>query len=304
MKKVIAILCSDLHLSEKAPVARSAEPDWFDAQARPLAELRGLAEKYDVPVICAGDIFDSPMPRPPIINFAIDELPHMYAIPGQHDLANHNYDEIERTAYWTLVKAGKITDLDDPVMFPSGLQLIAFPWGRLIVPYGERRPDGADDHWIRLAVIHRYVYTKQSGGYPGAPQEQRLDQMADQLAGYDAAMFGDNHQAFLADIGRCDVVNCGTLMRRKQDERAYDPAIYFLLSDGSISTVFLNTEQDKFADPIAAAPGKILDSAEFIDELQSLGGDSMDFRAAINRRLEMDSPPDDVRKAVLTAVGE
>ena len=28
---VIAVLCSDMHLSLKSPVARSAEPDWFQA---------------------------------------------------------------------------------------------------------------------------------------------------------------------------------------------------------------------------------------------------------------------------------
>ena len=34
--QVLAILCSDLHLQMKPPVARSAEPDWFAAMRRPL----------------------------------------------------------------------------------------------------------------------------------------------------------------------------------------------------------------------------------------------------------------------------
>ena len=50
MKKVIAILCSDLHLSHVAPVARSAENNWYAAMARALQELRELAEEHDVPV--------------------------------------------------------------------------------------------------------------------------------------------------------------------------------------------------------------------------------------------------------------
>ena len=44
MGKVLAILCSDIHLSHNAPVARSAEPDWYIAMKRPLDEIADLAK--------------------------------------------------------------------------------------------------------------------------------------------------------------------------------------------------------------------------------------------------------------------
>ena len=43
-----------------------------------------------------------------LISFAIRELPSCYAIPGQHDLPNHSYTDIQRSAYWVLVEAGII----------------------------------------------------------------------------------------------------------------------------------------------------------------------------------------------------
>ena len=109
---VIAVLCSDIHLSLKCPVARSAEPNWLEATKRSLDELRSVAEEHNAHVVVAGDIFDRWNSPPEIINFAIENLPNCYAIPGQHDLPNHRYEEIERSAYYTLIKAGIIENLN------------------------------------------------------------------------------------------------------------------------------------------------------------------------------------------------
>ena len=54
---IAAILVADIHLSHSPPVARSAEENWYEAMARPLNQLRNLAEKWRAPVICAGDVF-------------------------------------------------------------------------------------------------------------------------------------------------------------------------------------------------------------------------------------------------------
>jgi hypothetical protein len=55
--KVIAILCADLHLSHKPPIARSNEPCWYTAMKRQLNELSNLSQKWEAPVLCAGDVF-------------------------------------------------------------------------------------------------------------------------------------------------------------------------------------------------------------------------------------------------------
>jgi len=52
---VLVIFCSDIHLTETAPLARSAEPDWMDAQNRMLEQLHALVDKYECP-ICGGTI--------------------------------------------------------------------------------------------------------------------------------------------------------------------------------------------------------------------------------------------------------
>ena len=52
---------------------------------RSLEQIRDLQKEFDCPVICAGDIFDKWNSPPELINFAYDNLPEIYAIPGQHD---------------------------------------------------------------------------------------------------------------------------------------------------------------------------------------------------------------------------
>ena len=55
-EKVIAILTADIHLSHKPPVWRSNEPDWYAAMRRPLYELQDLQQKYECPILAAGDM--------------------------------------------------------------------------------------------------------------------------------------------------------------------------------------------------------------------------------------------------------
>src|SRR4051812_12555947 len=69
--KVNSLWCSDIHLSHKPPIARSAEPCWYSAMQRQLDELRSVALELDVPIFVAGDIFDRWNPPPELINFAI-----------------------------------------------------------------------------------------------------------------------------------------------------------------------------------------------------------------------------------------
>ena len=298
MSDVIAILCADIHLSHKPPVARSAEKSWYAAMRRPLDELSGLAEKHGVSVICAGDVFDRWASCPELINFALEHLPEMYVVPGQHDLPNHNYEEKERSAYWTLVKAGMIDTLDDEGVCIEGIDLAGFPWGFSILSI-----DPAENRLL-VAVIHRFIYRKGKDGYPGAPVEQEVAGYRKELEGYDVAVFGDNHKGFLSKVGDCTVFNCGTMMRRKIDEVDYKPMVGLLRSDGTVEPYFLDCSEDKFmsADKLRVADAAGLDLSKFMSELESLGGDELDFRSVVDEYLDRKAVDQGVRKAVLQAM--
>ena len=309
----IAVLVSDLHLSHNPPAARSAEPDWYSAMKRQWDQVRMAAEDdhknsyNDLPIVIAGDIFDVWRSPPELINFAIDLFRGLdvYAIPGQHDLPNHVYMDMYRSAYGTLVVAGAIKNLDPwqgwiPMPDAEGLiWMQAFPWGFEVKP---RQPD--DNGVVKLAVVHKYVWSSDKNKYPGAPDESSLAVLKSNLVGYDAAVFGDNHKNFLTRAGSCNVINCGGFMARKSDEREYRPGFGLLYSNGLIERVEFDRSKDKWVDPadVAGQLDEHLNLSELIGELESLGSDALNFVEILERHMDKEQISSDVRKLVIQAL--
>lgn len=296
MSRVVAILCSDIHLSHSAPACRADEPNWYDAMARGLDELSNLQKEYQCPVIFAGDLFDRWQSPPELINFAMNHLPdRFYAIPGQHDLPNHSMDMIHRSAYQTLVEAGKITNLSRSTIQDS-LAIYPFPWGREVSPI-----EGKSSNFIHLAVVHAFIWKKRSG-YD--PEDKSLWKWKDRLKGFDVAVFGDNHQWFYHEFTEGDknlrILNCGTFFRRKSDEIDCRPKVGLLKTDKSIQFHFMDIESDKIAKTSDSSSRDKDRSSSFIEELRSLGEDSLDFRKAVN--LAISDVDGRVREMVLEAV--
>ena len=298
-ENVKAIFCADKHLQHKAPIWRSAEPDWYEAMKRPLMELKELQKRYECPILCAGDIFDNWNSPPELINFALEYMPFIYAIPGQHDLPNHNIDEIGKSAFWTLVKATQIehsASLSN--VASSELTIHSYPYGKVITPIS------IDSEFTQLLLAHQYVWIPDFD-YQGAPVENRLDKMKHQLKGYDVAVFGDNHKGFLTTAGKTTVFNCGTLMRRKSDEVDYRPMVGLLLSDGKIKIHYMDISKDKYLTIKNDNMITKLDDlkiSDFVKELEKLGSTGLDFEEAVNRYFEMNKVARKTRQILLKAI--
>ena len=282
--EVIGILCADIHLSHTPPVWRSAEPNWYAALQRPLDEIAELQKKYKCPVFNAGDIFDKWNSPAELINFVMNNLPNeFYSIPGQHDLPNHNISELEKSAYETLVIAGKIQNI-----LPFGydvfrtLNISAFPFGVPITSCKKSKR-------INIALVHQYVCTYKSD-YPGAPEKSHIKYICantklieNKLYGYDVIIYGDNHKGFTSHVGDTVIWNCGTLMRRKSDEINYKPRVGLLFSNGVVEPYYLDQSQDKY---LSAEQSKKLieqsaiDFKKFAKELSELSDSELDFQEA------------------------
>ena len=300
----LAVLASDLHFSHVPPAARSAEPSWYEAQGRYIGQMKKLAEGYDVPIIVAGDIFDrwKPVSSPPeLVNFLLDTLPTIYAVPGQHDLPDHSYPERHRSPYGTLVRAGKINDLLPDAPRSIGRLIVhGFPWGHSLRPWEHSPPDG---YVTRLAVVHAYIWTA-GHTYPDAPADQAAEHYKPKLAGYDAAVFGDNHKGFM--LGR-RLINCGTFLKRKSDEKSYRPMIGVLWHDTGtvwIEPHYLDTSGDRWIEESSAESVELtaLDASGLLASLREAGLDSLDFRSELNREMDARNVSQGVRSMILDAV--
>ncbi len=275
---------------------------------RSWSQVRDLQNKYQCPLIIAGDVFDDgwrPTKCPPeLINWAISQLPEQcYAVPGQHDLPHHRYEDVRKSAYWTLVKTGKIIDLGiQPPMevITTGgrvIRLHGFPWGTLVEPLNR-----SNHLCIEIAVIHEYVWIKGKS-YPNAPKEHWLDNDKNKLKGYDVCVFGDNHQSFDFVTEHTRVHNCGAFMRRRLDEKDHKPSVGLLHADLSITRHYLDISKNVF--DITPREGKrtsSIDPSELIGELKSLGDKVLDFTEALERLRASGQIEDDVWKIILSAL--
>lgn len=303
----IAVAISDLHLSLLQPACR-ADKNWMEVQAEYLNQVSSIAGKHDIPVLCAGDIFDRWNPPPELINFALENLPtDMICVPGQHDLPNHRIDQMYRSGYGVLKRAGKIIDLSEdenrglPVSYGGNLLFYAygFGWNQKIVP-----PTIKETDYPNVAVIHKYCWTADTG-YPGAPEENRCQQFEKPLKGYDFAVFGDNHQSFkktYKSTGTC-VINCGCFIRRKSDEIPLEPKMSVLFGDGiSSQQVKLDTTQDKFHNKVKQREELAVDMRAFLETLEGLGEHGLDFRKAVINHLKTEEIDTAIKEMVLEAL--
>ena len=293
-------MVSDLHLGDKAPVARSAEALWEEAQIVPLRQLRKYAERYKCPVLIAGDLFDRHAVLPWVVNMALKHLPDQcYAVSGQHDQPSHNLSDIRKSSYWTLVEAGKIVNLEPgrPVEVQSNgrvLRLHGFPYG---VPV--RALARSHDLVIDVALVHDYIWAAPETAYKDAPIAKRLSKRFASLKGYDVAHFGDNHKGFVV-MHDPVVFNAGAFQRRKADEKEYQPVIGLLLADGTVKRKKIDTSAERWIDNASDAEAVLGgSSAEFVKELEQLGDAALDYAEAVKRRLLSGGITTEVREVVL-----
>lgn len=304
--EVIAITAGDIHISN-CPSARSAEPSWFAVMKRQFDELRELQNHHNVPIVYAGDIFHKYNASPELINFAIENLPAGYSIPGQHDLPDHRMDQIKKSAYHTLCEAEILWNLEQPKHIYHGLlKAHPFPWGSEITPLTreERSPESS----VHLAVVHSYIW-KEGCNYVGADKNQEYSGYMLKLQGYDAAVFGDNHISFSVDgAGTVNTIfNGGTFFRRRTDERDHRPQVGLLHSDGKIVPYCLQScAVDLFIDEddTIDTSERVSEIVEAVRSLKTIGQGQVidDFVESVNHALNQLKVDDTVRKLVLDAV--
>jgi hypothetical protein len=304
----LAILISDLHLSHTPPLARQKEEYWYGVMKRYLTDLKDFQEKMGhIPIFCAGDIFDKWNPSPELVNFAIEHLPVMYCVPGQHDLPYHNYEDIGRSAYKTLVLAGKIIDLkpfqiSDLSVCGNILSVIGVPWGHGL-PSCER-----EKGCTHLAIVHAYIW-KAGKGYPGATSISNINTWRNQTNAdtYDCVLFGDNHKGFLAPGTpgkKATIFNHGAFFRRTMDERDYKSQCGVLYSDGRVLLHPWDRKLDRISDPfkitLETEHGSV-DLTDFIEDLRKAKGESLDFYKALLQYAVTQNIDPNIRRILLEA---
>jgi len=241
-KDPVALLCSDLHLSDKPPVARAEEEDWYGCMEAVLKFITKTYDKYEVPVIFAGDLFHKAKSPPKLEILAMHWMQawQLQAIPGQHDLPAHRLEAVEESSYGVVLRGLGILSTLSPECprANSDIKITGFPFGSPLSA-NTRKKD-----LLQVAVIHQLIW-KGEPPFPGAPESGNVKNVVKELKGFDVIVAGDNHQGFVTQVGDTTVVNCGSVMRRAADQVDYQPHIYILHRDGSVKAIPVPIDKDK-----------------------------------------------------------
>lgn len=293
----LAILCSDLHLRETTPRAR-AESDWYEVMEVQLRAIGTASLRLGVPIICAGDVFDKWNPSAELVNFAIKNLPKMFAIPGQHDLRYHSYEERHRGAYGALCAAGNLIDLPanefHAISFGDKhkphLWVWAMPWGEYDLP----KPSPKSKNDFKLGVLHQYRWSNANNKHAMAEDSSKLESC---FPGLDALLIGDNHIPWELP----GILNHGGFIPQNADQKDYQPHYGVLYADGHIERKPYNTTAPQWVEEwIPDAPQAVADG--LIHELRSLENTGDSFVERV--RMAIESEQDSIVKEKLREIYE
>jgi len=306
-KQIDAIICSDLHLTEQTPVCRT--DDYMYAQQNKLEYISSLQKKYQCIVLCAGDIFDHWKPSPWLISFALKYLPdELIAIPGQHDLPQHNLDLIEKSGFNALMEAGKI-EYDDHEYIWTG------PYADIYtVPFGQKIPTIVKKRWIKhiglniavapVLMLHQLTWQKEP--WPGAPPEGNVKKLLKENPDFDLIITGDNHQAFTEEYEGRLLINPGSIMRSTAKQIDFQPRVYLWNAESNTVTAeYLPIEKDVVSRAHLEAQEKRTNRLDsFIEILQSEEFEiGVSFEENIKQVLKSTKISQSVKDKVLEAVG-
>jgi len=289
------ILCSDLHLRTTAPVSRI--DDYWEAQSVKIEFLKKIQKKYSAPILCAGDVFDISRSIPFLEQWAIKNLPEIYAIPGQHDLPNHNLKLYNKSSFSVLEAAGNIKLLSDQSTILSGCRVFGIPYGEKIKVDQNEAKKG-----YSILVLHTMVYKKKPihksvGGKSALSLLKKYPE-------FDLIVTGDNHQFFTEEYQGRLLVNCGSMMRIKSDQIKYDPQFHLWFSEeNKIESVLFPFQPDVMnLEYVEKEKENNLKLEEFINKLKKTKEIGLSFTDNVESILEAGNIKKGVRNEVWEAI--
>lgn len=240
------IIGADWHLTEKTPLCRT--DNHWETQCGKIQFINELQKKYKIPVLLAGDLFDRWKVSPKLESYAIRNLPdNIIAIPGQHDLKNHNLNLMEETSFNVLSTSGKIktynffsiSQVHSLIIKPFNCYIHTYPYGVPIKPLNDDpgRQKGARN----IILMHQFTYVGRT--WPGNTSTQAR-KLLKSLPGYDLVICGDNHKTFVVEEDGRLLVSPGSLMRISADQIDHTPCVFlYYAEDNHVEPVYLPIEK-------------------------------------------------------------
>jgi DNA repair exonuclease SbcCD nuclease subunit len=223
------ILTSDWHISDTKPEYRT-DKDYLKTIFKKLKWIILKAKKHNAEfIIQAGDVFENFKPPYYIVNKLINLLEEnkiiLLTIPGQHDQRYHTTD-LDNVTMGLMKHSPFIHILDRQpyVAFDEA--------GNRVNIYGagwnSRIPKIWNKEAFNILVTHRMIVDEKL--WEG--QESFVySRIFLRTSKYDLTLSGDNHKTFEIIGKEKSLINCGSLMRTRTNQKDHKPCIWILDTD-------------------------------------------------------------------------
>jgi predicted phosphodiesterase len=221
------IITADLHLRETKPICRT--DDFFITQLDKLDFLKALQREYDIPIYCSGDILDSWNISPSFISSLIDFMPKITTVWGNHDLPYHNLKNKEKSALWTLYKAGKVDFFKD----------------------GHWNQDLNDCSGIEIndrKILFTHIMTwKNKKPFPQC-NDLSTKNLLLKYDDFDCIVTGHNHQQFKDELDDRILINPGSFTIQSIAE-LHKPAVWLYYSEtNTVKSIYLPFDESNITE--------------------------------------------------------
>ncbi|MCJ7747861.1 MAG: metallophosphoesterase [Desulfobacterales bacterium] len=251
-----AILTADWHVRWTVPVCRT--DDFMAAMRGKIDFVFDLALEHRIPILLAGDIgLKAQWPSWLEEEFIrkVKESPNrpeIYAIPGQHDLPDHNLELWRKSSIGVLHIAGAITffGVDDD-HWPNKYQslnrpclesIFCFPYG-IEISHLDRKSHVTADPVI--AMMHTLITERAPESFLAEHGACSAMSLLQKFPEYDLILTGDNHKPFVVECEGRLLVNPGSLMRTAADQVDHKPRVYlWYAQENRVEPVYLPIEED------------------------------------------------------------
>lgn len=231
--RVDAIFLSDIHIMERVPLCRT--DDFLKTIVNKMEQLKKVQEKYRCPIFIGGDIFDvSRMSKASDvfwIKFFESFKYDIIAIPGQHDIPNHNIDKIFDSSLGVVSTALKNFSLH-PLPFEQ-LDIFSWDFGRV------KR---------KIGMIHKLFHHKKddvikdsSGNKLSSSAKVFLKKHTE----CDVILSGDNHKTFVVQYENRVLINPGSVFRMRADQIEHQPCFFLYDAEkNKVTPEYLQIKED------------------------------------------------------------
>ena len=183
-RKADAIISGDWHLMEEERTPPCRLDSIWEAQWNKVEQIKDLQEKHESPFLfLSGDLLDHWKTSPNLLNKIIKNMPpHVYSVIGNHDMPQHNIENIHKSGINTLFLSDIWDDFN--IFYPYSGQ---GHWGReeKITPFQFKNR--------KIIVSHEMAYEGEPP-YPGAEGEYRT--IFKKYTEADLIITGHNHKTF------------------------------------------------------------------------------------------------------------